>query len=179
MTSISGTINALIHNGPESIGTIVRSVLTEAQFQTIRGAGWVRMEGQDITGSDLAVLTGNTILPDYINSEASGYQVGNEGDLEAFQSSQNKAHNHSILTGFTVTSTNNPRGVVSVKPNQTYSGGDFYDNGPSGSTVSGIYSNATAPMISYGTTFKYISDSGGATARPNRYGENHFIKINN
>ena len=50
------------------IGTIEQSILTEAQFETALSIGdkgkWALCDGRDITGTDLATVTGNNKLPD-------------------------------------------------------------------------------------------------------------------
>ena len=50
------------------IGTIEQSILTEAQFETALSIGdkgkWALCDGRDITGTDLATVTGNNTLPD-------------------------------------------------------------------------------------------------------------------
>lgn len=46
------------------VGSVVHSMLTEAQFQAIKGSGWVLMDGRDVTGSSYAGLVGNNTLPD-------------------------------------------------------------------------------------------------------------------
>jgi len=51
------------NNQSFTIGDIKHSLLTVAQFQTLMGDCWVKMQGQDITGSDYAVLTGKTLAP--------------------------------------------------------------------------------------------------------------------
>ena len=50
------------------IGTIEQSILTAVQFETALSAAekgkWALMDGRDITGTDLATVTGNNKLPD-------------------------------------------------------------------------------------------------------------------
>ena len=52
-----------------SIGTIQQSLLTETEFQSQQGDCWVRMRGQDISSSDLAVKTNGRLssLPNTSN----------------------------------------------------------------------------------------------------------------
>ena len=56
MPKIVGVSNA--------IGTLVSSLLTEAQFQLINGTTWVVCNGQSIAGSLYATTTGVTTAPD-------------------------------------------------------------------------------------------------------------------
>lgn len=47
------------------VGTVVYSILSLGQFQAEMGdLSWVLMDGADITGTTLASLTGNNLLPD-------------------------------------------------------------------------------------------------------------------
>ena len=59
-------INQLIDDAADKgfLGEIKSSVLTELQFQSRRGSGWVLMIGQDITGSDYEVSFSVTTLED-------------------------------------------------------------------------------------------------------------------
>jgi len=46
------------------VGDVRQSMLTEAQFQTYAGEGWVLMDGRSVAGSAYAALTGNNNIPD-------------------------------------------------------------------------------------------------------------------
>jgi hypothetical protein len=46
------------------LGSIQQSILTEAQFQSMMGTGWVAMKGQSIAGSLLDKTFGISTLPD-------------------------------------------------------------------------------------------------------------------
>ena len=46
------------------IGDISSSILSEAQYQSIKGSGWVLADGRDVTGSSYSTLTGVTSIPD-------------------------------------------------------------------------------------------------------------------
>lgn len=91
MTKIGGAVNYIIDNSTTQLGDIITSALTLAQFQTIRGNNWVRMEGQDVTGSDFAVLTGITTLPVQYGG---GALVANEASIMTSTSGENKSHTH-------------------------------------------------------------------------------------
>lgn len=82
-----------------SIGSIKESMLTEVQFQSKHGVGWVLMDGRDVTGSEYADLTGNTVLPDargqFLRGKNNGRADGQENpdgerdlgehEMDAFQ----------------------------------------------------------------------------------------------
>ena len=46
-----------------AVGSVQKSILTEAQFQSLMGPGWVKMRGQDITGSKLCTQSSICALP--------------------------------------------------------------------------------------------------------------------
>ena len=96
MSKIGAAINAIIEEGIEPLGTKYESMLTEAQFQAIKGNKWVRMTGQSIVGSDLHALTSVATLPDYVGNQAFTRQADIEGSIGDYQSNQNAAHTHSI-----------------------------------------------------------------------------------
>lgn len=85
------------------VGDVVHSVLTEAQFQAIRGPNWVLCDGRDVSGSRLATLTGNNLLPDvrgqHLRGKNNGRSDGEEnpsGDLNIGiqESDQMQSHFH-------------------------------------------------------------------------------------
>ena len=47
-----------------SVGDVRTSLLTETQFQNVNSTAWVLMSGQDVTGSQYHIMTGNSTLPD-------------------------------------------------------------------------------------------------------------------
>ncbi len=85
------------------IGAIKNSMLTEAQFQTQNGSGWVLCDGRDVTGSDYDTLTGDTTIPDargqFLRGKNNGRSDGQEnpdGDsaLGAAQADAFGQHTH-------------------------------------------------------------------------------------
>jgi len=46
------------------VGDVKTSFLTLGQFQAIMGPEWVLADGQDVTGSEYATITGLTVVPD-------------------------------------------------------------------------------------------------------------------
>lgn len=89
------------------IGDIVESMLTEPQFQELRGTGWVLFDDRDVTGSKYAELTGFTTLADARGigrrAKNNGRSDGNEnpdGDLPlgTYQADAFQKHQHPLWT---------------------------------------------------------------------------------
>jgi hypothetical protein len=145
-----------------NVGEVKQSILTEAQFQSLYGDTWVLMDGRDVTGSDLAVVTGNNTLPDargvFLRGKNNGRSDGNENPdgesaIGTFQNDQNLAHNHLVPSWY------------------VFSGG------------SPTAAQTTDTGLSAGT--KNISSAGsggpgrdGSEARPKNITVNTFVKIN-
>ena len=58
--------NALLVSLQKPLGHLAKSPLNEVDFQVEHGPEWVLCDGQDVTGSDYAILTGFTTVPDMI-----------------------------------------------------------------------------------------------------------------
>jgi len=166
-TKIAATVNALIKVGNEPLGTIHQSILTVAQFQSERSVEWVRMEGQDITGSDLHTLTGLATLPDMVSSNSFLRQASSdESNLLTYQSSNNISHSHqqsACADNF---------GDPPQYPLWRNVGGGCNE---AGLTLLGEDSWGTSGCLAPITTVA----SGGSESRPVNYSINFFIKINN
>jgi hypothetical protein len=86
-----------------SIGTILDSMLTEAQFQALNGVEWILMDGRNVVGSAYNILTGFATVPDargtVLRGKNNGRADGNQnpaGDLAlgAFENDQFQGHFH-------------------------------------------------------------------------------------
>lgn len=103
LQSMQGNINYLL-GAVLPVGTLVESMLTEAQFQGETSTGWVLADGRSCAGSAYAILTGNSNVPDARGifrrgknngrSTASGDSTG-EISLGTYQADQFAAHTHS------------------------------------------------------------------------------------
>jgi hypothetical protein len=147
------------------VGAYLEADITEAQFQSQMGMGWVLADGRSVVGSAFETLTGKTNIPDvrgtYKRMKDNGRGLDPNGDpvLGSFQDDQFESHNHSsnwryhdgpnALAGvqMTDTSTHMPGSTTSI------------------STVAGTNSNT-------------INASGGNETRPKSTIVNVFIKIN-
>lgn len=108
------------------VGTIIHSMLTEAQLQAQKGTGWILMDGRSVAGSAYQSITGFSTIPDARgsvlraknNGRADGFQ-NPDGDsaLGTFQNDAFKAHVH--------TSTTTSAGALGYAPgaNPTMKGG--------------------------------------------------------
>lgn len=107
-----------INSGSGGIGDIRHSRLTEAQFQSLNGTGWVLYDNRNIVGSKLNTMFGFTTLDDARGLVLRGKNNGRstltgnaDGDLAlgAFQDHAITAHSHNFNTfGNVPAVTNNP-----------------------------------------------------------------------
>ena len=95
-----------VRAGGLGIGTVVASMLSETQFQTEHGTGWVLCDGQTVSGSAYATLTGRSSAPDLTGrflrglgggsgglGDPQGWTTGSPGSLTA---SSDGNHQHEI-----------------------------------------------------------------------------------
>jgi hypothetical protein len=87
------------------IGSYVHSGLTEAQFQGLTSNNWVLADGRSCAGSDYALLTGNSTVPNAMGvflrgknngrSTATGDSAGEQA-LGTYEADQFAAHTHTV-----------------------------------------------------------------------------------
>ena len=160
LTKIGAAINFLQDNASTQIGDIQSSILTEAQFQSLRSTKWVLMDGRSVVGSDYETLTGISNIPDMVTGQRFLGQAANSGALGSLEASQNKAHTH------TGTGTGSTTGIFELLEFGTQNA--FFPQGL-GSTPNNVPVNTTLT----------INSSGETVARPETLRVNFFIKINN
>jgi hypothetical protein len=91
------------------VGTIVPSMLTEAQFATENGSGWVPADGRIVTDSDYHVLTTNTTVPDlrgvFIRGKDGARGLDPDGDkaLGTYTNDKMAQHTHNYTDETTPT----------------------------------------------------------------------------
>jgi hypothetical protein len=136
-----------------TVGQIISSTLTEAQFQAINGTSWVLMDGRSVVGSAYATVTGFTAVPDargmVLRGRNNGRADGKENPdgeigLGAYQADEIRAHSHTVETS------------------QTQEGVGRFTGG----------SSLNEPSILSTNNF------GGNETRMKNITVNHFIKIN-
>jgi len=139
--------------GSAELGDCKFSLLSTTDFTSIHGAGWVRMEGQSIVGTDLATTYSITSLPDAVSNGAFFRQLGgNSSTLRAFQDDLLESHSHSL--------------------SQTATDG-LRTSG--GSTVF-AWGNPSASSTTLNST---TSTSGGSETRPKNIALNFYCKVSN
>lgn len=101
----------LFNNSSQPIGSIQASLLTETQFQSQFGAGWVLAKGQNVSGSNYANITGSLTVPDlrgvFLRGKNNGRSDGNENpdgesSLGTYQGDQLSSHNHTYTRSSSV-----------------------------------------------------------------------------
>jgi len=153
------------------VGTILQSLLTEAQYlSTVGNTKWVLADGRDITGSDFHNLTGTATAPDLRAMFLRGHNGARNDEFQDTdparalgdpQEDDFASHSHDVLGTFwniSIFSTGNiVAGTVGRPP----------CNGPYNCTPPDqVIPDKAAPR-------------GGAETRPNNVAVNYFIKINN
>jgi len=147
------------------VGTIINSMLTPAQLASTPGNTgpldlattiWVLADGQDVSGSQYALITGNSTVPDlrgmFLRGKNNARNDGNEnpdGDtaLGSYQADEFKSHTHS---------------TVQMIANNTIDGVD------STTTFSSEHHNEVRPT----------GPAGGNETRAKNITINYYIKIN-
>ena len=182
MQAMGGSINycidsiGTIFSTLMPIGSIIPSMLTEAQFQGILGADWILAAGQNIVGSNLYNLTGQANAPDlrgrFLRGKNNGASGGTysptEESLGAYQQDTFELHSHTA---------NDPGHF-----HQGYSIGDSPKNDAcygGGWPVNGNNDGTTCTwQVDTKTTGISIANSGSAETRPINITVNYFIRIN-
>ena len=136
-----------------AVGDVEQSMLTLAQFQAIKGTGWVLADGSSCVGTTYATITGASTVPDLrglvLRGKNNGRVDGNQNPdgevaLGTYQADDFKSHAHSIL-----------RSSVLGQVANTVMGGGGNDYGTAAPTT------------------------GGNESRMKNATVNHFIKVNN
>lgn len=169
LTKIGGSINAIVDDGIEPLGTVIQSILTTTQFQTIKGTKWVLMNGQSISGSDLETLTGISTLPNLVGNKAFSRQSDTDGNITTFEQDAINFQDFTFLTDIV-----NGPGPGS----DTY---DFITKGSVSRTATGL-PGYTGPNESSSTAYQFFKSNTGRPeneTRPTNFYFNFFIKINN
>lgn len=101
---LGGAINYLLAS-ILPVGSLIHAALTESQFQTLTSTGWILADGRNVSGSDYALVTGNSTVPDargiYMRGKNNGRSTGTgdtsgEVGLGTYQADTFKAHTHTI-----------------------------------------------------------------------------------
>lgn len=164
MTKIGAIINKAIDDTIElPLGSIEMSMVTEAQFQSLRNAGWVLCDNRSIVGSALNLLTGQTNATDgrgrFSRGKDNGRGLDPNGDspINTLRAQSLKIHSHAV-------SLNNVDGCATSVLAKLVDD----DNDLPGVVPTDI--NLAVSLT--------INASGIAESRPNNITVNCFIRIN-
>jgi len=165
------------------IGDIRHSILTEVQFQAINGTNWRLMDGQDVTGTAYATLTGNNNLPD-----AAGRFLrmtgGNAGAL-GVQQAQATARNGLGLTWSSANASTNSDSHTHTQQDYTVGGGgpvigargDIYAAGSLGSANTPTASDSHSHTLNKNQWNSNQVWAQDAETRPDNIAVNYFVKV--
>ena len=162
------------------VGSVIISVLSEANFQTQNGTGWVVMDGAGCVGTAYEDLTGFTTLPDAQGRFLRNFDqvTGTDPDSSALLTKiedgiQDHGHQiHEMRTGLT------PTGSMQ-KPNTRKSGLGCSDHNTSGDGVlsNGINAESQHMIKGIRTASPSARKNTNETVVKNII-MNHFIRIN-
>ncbi len=153
--TLGGAINYALKNAMP-LGSVIASMLTEAQYQDQTSTGWVLADGRSCASSAYAVLTGFTTVPDmrgvFVRGKNGARSAGTgnpSGDvaLGTYQADEVKAHSHTFPL--------NPSALVE-------NGGPLVHDDGSEFSITPVTATAS---------------SNGAESRPRNVTMNYFIRI--
>ena len=107
VTDDVGNDQTIVTINPHPIGATKSAKITEAQFQTQMGTGWVLMDGQTSAVSAYETLTGNSTVPDAratvlrMKDNGAGLDPAGDPALGSFQADTLESHTHTITPGVT------------------------------------------------------------------------------
>ena len=166
------------NNGSSPIGSILASMLTEAEFQAKYGITWVLSDGRSCVGTKFGTLTSSAVLPNLCGVFLRGKNAGSlgpgrdastgntDGDslLGTYQADNNTPHDHSASQG------NHSHTVPGVFTSSVSEGNASLKGNAEASTFTKGTTSVSAGAITIGST--------GAEGRSRNITVNYFIRIN-
>lgn len=158
------------------VGTVLNSMLTEAQFQTEYGLTWVLADGQSVAGSKYQTITGNANIPDlrgrFLRGKNNGRGTGSNPDGEfALGQEQGQGTAKNGLSATSTGSGNHRHGIIASN--------HAADTTGSIATSSSHNEGITRYTNYDGThTHPITIGAGNNETRPSNTCVNYFIKIN-
>lgn len=108
---MSITLGALL-----PVGSVIHSMLTEAQFQAQAGNGWVLADGRSATGTVYKTITGASVIPDmrgaFLRAKGSTYNPDGDLALGTYTADKTKLSDYFNGSGSLVAVRADPGGVV-------------------------------------------------------------------
>lgn len=166
---LGAVINFIVDNVvPYPVGSVVSSLLSEAQFQAILGAGWILSDGRDVTGSSFQTLVGLFTAPDLrgVYLRTKDYAAGRSpsiGDpaVGTFQPTNLQPHTH----GSSVVGLENTHGAEWKPPDR--------NDGSPGFEIFPPFFDAIPTFMTV-----VIHSAGDSETRPKSMIVNYFLRIN-
>jgi len=164
------------------VGTVIQSMLTEAQFTAAAGSdgvNWVLADGRDVTGSQYAAVTGSATVPDLRGAfiRGAGQNQNNQDNWNG--GAVGSWHNDTTRTPRTAAfTTSNPGGhthSTSIQKTASSSGNIASGNIAFGDGYNRTISNWTNAAGAHTHT---ITGGGDAETAPVHFSLNVFIRIN-
>lgn len=161
--NIGQAANWVVENvKPSPVGSVKYSELTEAQFQAVAGAGWVRAMGQALAPTDqLRILTGLLTVPDLEGAVTIGGRgaflrgVTGVETIDGIQYlSSNPSHGHTAIVA-----SNNVAKSVGANDREQTVGGPCWGVGAIGNSGPFPYSGGTITVLSGGTGTEFRGKS--------------------
>jgi len=143
------------------VGSVIHSMLTEAQFQAETSSGWILADGRSVVGSRYAAITGATTSPNaqgrFLRARDAAGTTDPDGTvaLGTLKADQNQAHSHTLSES-------------------SVGGGSqtFF------STIGTLVTGTTFSAANTAQTNTNIGSSGSTDGRPLNIIMNCFIRIN-
>jgi len=186
-TKYGANVNELI-KAYMPVGSIIHSLLTEAEFQAeIGSTSWVIAQGQNVSGSKYHTLTGQTNVPDcrgrFLRGKNNGVSQG-DGDgeraLGSYQNSRIADHKHSGVAH------SHAVPIKTVTSGPAGGGGPFYTyaltpDSPAG-TSGNLFTSTTGNIESLVDTgspaFTRTNNQTDQDTAPKNICVNIFVRIN-
>ena len=169
------------------VGSIVQSMLTEAQFAVLAGndaVNWVLADGRDVTGSLYAQVTMNNAVPDLRGAfiRGAGQNQNNQANWNggAVGSWHNDTTRRPRNTAFTTSTAGDHTHNFDRSASQGTNDFTNWDMITVGRNSGGSHwsANGNPGMQGAGAHTHTITGGGDAETRPKSYSVNYYIKIN-
>lgn len=183
MIGLAGQIVRWTQGSSIAVGSVYPSILTELQFQSINGVGWVLADGRNVSGTRYHAITGLTTIPDlrgmFLRAKNNGRSDGNQnpdGDVAIglYQADDNLSHDHSVATS----SSHQHRTLLYADETDSGTDAEIMDNDATGPSSSAYWPTQTSSASYDGRHGHTLQDNGSSEMRMKNVTMNLFVKIN-